>query len=393
MSTSLLLKVHPITFLPPPGDGEAVILDSICIKANDSQLIKDNAQQGCDNSPTYNIVEQPKNISGRVEAAVGQLHGDPPATMELQPFDPRTLPPNTASSSNIATAGDADGSESNTQFGSFFHYKYNRQKSTPTDTSLPGEIPVSATTKSNQLAVTGHSHVIAAVPLPDQLTPEASRVPPTSDSKFGRTNLNYLKQRLQHKKEVTQVWDQTGSAGAHSHSSSDYVIDEVLLQMLQGSSDSTNKSTFGRSDLTSLRNKLEKTKEREKNVVAAGGVSKASDYYNLSEVSCYISDNPMMVNNLPDKKPKAIPRTKVPATNNSHSPLSKVYFKLWQCAHCQTVNEAHHNFCMHCKLPRGRQADRSALCEFCQLMIFIPARGEATEICCPRCEQVFESAC
>ena len=92
-SASLFLKVHPITFLPPPGDVETVILDSICIKTNDSQLIKDITQQGCDNPPAYNIIEQPKNTSGRVEAAVGHLHGDPPATVELQPFDPRTLPP------------------------------------------------------------------------------------------------------------------------------------------------------------------------------------------------------------------------------------------------------------------------------------------------------------
>ena len=321
-------------------------------------------------------------------------------------FRYNTQLPNTAMySGNIPTAGgpqslpsvgSVDGTEASMQLGSFSHHKYNRQKSTPTDTSLSGEMAVSATTKSNQLAVTDYSPVVATVPLSDQPTPEASQAPTTSDSKFGKTNLNYLKNRLQHKKEVTQIVVQTGGAGAHSHSSSDYVNADTLPQMLQGSSDSTNKSTFGKSDLTSLRNKLEKTKEeREKNVVAAGGVSKASDYYNLSEVSSYTSGNPMMMNHLPNKKPMATPRTKGPTANSSHSASSttslKVHCKLWQCAHCQTINEAHHNYCIHCKLPCGRQADRSALCEFCQLMIFIPARGEITDVCCPRCKQVFET--
>ena len=182
---------------------------------------------------------------------------------------------------------------------------------------------------------------------------------------------------------------QTGGAGAYSHSSSDYTNAEMPAQMLQGSSDS-----FGKPDLRSLRDKLEKTKEeREKNAVA-GGVNKTPDHHNLSEVSSYISGNPMMMNHLPDKKPMATPRTKAPTTNSGHSASStassKVHYKLWQCAHCQTINEAHHNYCIRCKLPRGRQADRSAMCEFCQLMIFIPARGGATDICCPRCRQVFE---
>ena len=82
---------------------------------------------------------------------------------------------------------------------------------------------VGATTTSNQLPVTDHSPVKAAVPLIDQPTPEGTQQPSTADSKFGKTNLNYLKNKLQHTKE--------------------------LLQMVQGGSDNTNKPFFGRSDL------------------------------------------------------------------------------------------------------------------------------------------------
>ena len=424
VSTSLFLKVHPITILPPPGNRETAILDLISIKASDSQLIKDNIQQGCDNPPAYNIVEEPKNTSSRVEAAVGHLHGDPPATVELQPFDPRTLPPATASSSNTATElidhddaydvddnaydadddddddidYDADRSESTTKLGSLSHHKYNTPKSISSDTSSSGAVTstsAAGTTKSSLLSVSHHSPIIAPAPFTDQPTPEASQAPSTTYTKFGKANLNYLNDKLQHKKEVAQTVVQTGGAGVHSHSSSDCVNIKMRAQMLQGGSDITNKSTFGKPDLRSLRDKLEKTKkEREKNVVA-GGVNKTPDHHNLSEVFSYISENRMMMKNLPDKKPMASCRIKAPTTNSSHSASStassKAHYKLWQCAYCQTVNETHHNSCMHCKLPCGQQADRSALCEFCQLMIFIPARGKATDVCCPRCKEVFET--
>ena len=450
MSTSLFLKVHPITFLPSPGDGETVTFGSLCINANDSQFIKDSTQLGYRNPPEVKFQMVPSDLKPVAESTgylpvtsdyrspgwtppitssstsitpspnkdhkfdhthseasstsvlgQGQYANIPPGS-ESQYYN--TQMPNTATYSvtvggpqSLTSVGNTDGSESSTQFGSLSqhkYHKYSRQKSTPTDASLSSEMTASATNKSNQLTVPSHNPVIAAVPLTDQPTPEGSWVPSTAGSKFGKANLNYLKNKLQHKKEVIQTVVQTGGAGAHSHSWSDYINAETVAQMIQGSSDSTNKSTFGKSDLTSLRDKLEKAKkERERNVVAV--VNKTSDYHNLSEISSYISENPMMMKNLPDKKPVASCRTKAPTTNSGHSASStassKAHFKLWQCAHCQTVNEAHHNSCMHCKLPRGRQADRSAVCEFCQLMIFIPARGEATDICCPRCKQAFES--
>ena len=101
------------------------------------------------------------------------------------------------------------------------------------------------------------------------------------------------------------------------------------------------------------------------------------------------------MNNPCDKKPKASPRIIAPTTDSSQSASStassKVNYELWQCAHCQSVNEAYHISCPHCKLPRGRLADRSTLCEFCQLLIFIPAKGERTDTCCPKCKQVYET--
>ena len=107
----------------------------------------------------------------------------------------------------------------------------------------------------------------------------------------------------------------------------------------------------------------------------------------------------MMINNPPDKRPMAGAQTVTPASqvNNDTRPAlstspSKIAYQLWQCAHCQTVNEAHHTACEHCKLPPGTMADRPYLCEFCQLMMFIPIKGDSTDTCCPRCKYVHENA-
>lgn len=82
------------------------------------------------------------------------------------------------------------------------------------------------------------------------------------------------------------------------------------------------------------------------------------------------------------------------ASSNTHSSSSKRTYRLWQCAQCQKINEAQHAFCKYCKLPCGKMADRSTLCEFCQMMIFIPAtKGVLSDICCPRCKSVYEAAC
>ena len=227
---------------------------------------------------------------------------------------------------------------------------YKRQASIPNDTSLSGGsermagIATSTTTNSNQLAVSDSSPVIAPVPITDQ-PPEASQAPP--DSKYGKTNLNVLKNRLQHKKEVTQTVFQTGGPAPHSQSTSDYA--EIPYQRISES------TTTGKTDLTVLRNKLEKAKKEKEKAMS-------------------------------DKRPMGGPQT----TRSASS--SKITYRLWQCAYCQTVNEAHHTSCEHCKLPLGRITDGSYLCEFCQLMIFIPLKKKITDTCCPRCKQVYESA-
>ena len=424
---TFILKIDPGTNQPPPsGSDKSCINPSLLIDNDDNQLIKDSAQLGYRNPPEVKFQVVPSNLKPVAEltgcphvasdykppdqmwvppttspsvsaapsdqkfhpevssaSALGQgQYGNMPSASEVQHHD--TQLPNTPAYSTMAggpkslpSVGSSDGLES--------HHKYNRQKSTPTDGSLTGEMIASATTKSNQLSVSDHSPIKAAVPLTDQPTPEASQAPSTADSKFGKTNLNYLKNKLQHKKEVTQTVVQTDGTGAHPHSSGDYINADVVRQMVQ---DSTNKSTFGRPDLTSLRSRLEKTKEEREKEVVASSVNQAPDYHNLSEVSSYVLGNPMIINNLRGIKPKASPRTIPPASNNSHSASS---FELWQCVHCQSVNEICHISCSHCKLPRGRLADRSTLCEFCQLLIFIPAKGEHTDVCCPRCKQVYET--
>ena len=58
--------------------------------------------------------------------------------------------------------------------------------------------------KTNSNLHCGSSPVlIATVPLTGQPILEASQAPPTADSKFEDTNLNYLKNRLEPKMQVT----------------------------------------------------------------------------------------------------------------------------------------------------------------------------------------------
>ena len=280
-----------------------------------------------------------------------------------------------------------DGSDAGTQLASLPHHKLNKQKSMPNDGSLSGNMAAVATgpTNSNKLAVSDNIPVMADVPLTDRPTPEASQAPPTADSKYGKTNLNYLKGKLQHKKVVTQTVVQTGGAVTHPQLTSDYVNVKTLVE---GTPDTTNKPNVGKPDLTSLRSRLEKTKEeREK-------ATKKGDYYNLSDISTYVPENPVTIKNPADKKPMAVRRTKAPAnlaSSNTHSASSKITYKLWQCAHCQKINEVHHTSCERCKLPPGKMADRSYFCDFCQMMIFIPPRKDFKDTSCPRCYQVYES--
>ena len=144
------------------------------------------------------------------------------------------------------TVSPTDGSDTSTQLG-----PHCKQKSVPNDGSLSGNMTVVAInpTYSNQLAVSDNSPVIATMSLTE---PGASQAPATADSKFGKTNLNYLKDRLQHKKELTQTMVQTSGAGSPQ-------------------STSTNR------------------------------------YYNLPNFSAYTPENPVIIDNPPDRKPMAGP--------------------------------------------------------------------------------------
>ena len=130
-------------------------------------------------------------------------------------------------------------------------------------------------------------------------------------------------------------------------------------------------------DLTSLTNKLEKAKVVQGKVVGADvSNNPAADYCNVSEISTCTSEDPVTINP-PDKKPMASPRTTPAnhASNDTRSALSTSSsmetYQLWQCAQCQTVNEAHYTVCEHCKLLRGKMATREILCHPCQLMMFL----------------------
>ena len=224
----------------------------------------------------------------------------------------------------------------------------------------------------------------------DQPTPETSQAPPISHSKFGKANLNALRKKLQLNKETTQTVVQIGGASPLSQAIGNHANAEIPYQ---GVLDSSTKPVARKTDLTSLRDRLEKTKEEREKTLTAGNVNKIADedYCNIEEAQ-YTPENPVMINNPPNKRPMAIPRTLTPANHASNDTRS-AFYRLWQCAHCQTVNEAHHTACEHCKLPLGRKADRSYLCNFCQLKIFIPVRWvDFKDTSCPRCKHVYESA-
>ena len=180
--------------------------------------------------------------------------------------------------------------------------------SSPNDTSLSGssERMAGIATDTNQLALSDSSPVLIAAVSIDQPTPEVSREP--LDSKYGKTNLRALKNRLQHKKEVTQTMVQTGAVGPHSQSTSNYANTEIPFH---GVFDNTTKPVTGKADLTSLRDKLEKSKEEREKTLTTGNVNKtAGDYYNLSKLCQLISEN--CVNNPSNKRPIADPQTVTP---------------------------------------------------------------------------------
>lgn len=432
--------------LPPPDLGEMSgefgsvpqhINPSSHIDDDENQLIKDSTQLGYRNPPEAKLQGAILSSSQPMMDPVVNSPNRPPMSPTVAALPNRddkfhleisrssvlgqdqyvnrrnefqhgnTQPSNMSFSSNTARTGglhsfpvysvssNADDSGASTHLGS--SHAYSRQKSLPHDPSLSSgsekeAVITTGTTKRNQLPFSDRSPVMADVPLTNKPAQEASRAPPTSDSKFGKTNLNYLKNRLQHTKEMTQTVYQTGATG--SNSSSDYVNAETMVQPFQGASDGTNKSTAVRTDLPSLRNKLEKTKEeRERTVVAA---NKKSDYCNLSDVTRYIPENPVIITNPPDKKPAAGRRTLAPANtvfSNTYSALSTFSraYKLWQCAHCQGVNEAHCGSCDTCKLPYGKMAGSSYLCKYCDLMLLLPSNRERKDACCPLCKHIFES--
>ena len=220
-------------------------------------------------------------------------------------------------------------------------------------------------------------------------------------SKFGKTNLNFLKNRLQHKKEVTQTVVQTGGAGPHLQATINYANAEIPYQ---GVPDSTTKPTVA--DLASLRNKLEKTKEERETTKLDDAKATLASLRNKIEKSKEEREKILAgsvnntINNPPNRRLMAGPRTVTPANHASNDTCyvlsassPQVTCQLWQCAHCQTVNEAHHTACEHCKLPLGRMADRSSFCNFCQMMIFIPlGRADSKDKYCPRCKHIYESA-
>ena len=328
-----------------------------------------------------------------------------------------------------------NGSNTSNQLGSLPHCK---QKSVPDDGSLSGNITVIGTgnmtavatglTNSNQLAVSDNSPVIAAVALPDQPTPETSQTLPTAESKFGKANLDYLKNRLEHKKQIiqtsqalptadskfgkanldylksrlenkkqiTQTVVQIGGTGSHPQSTDAYANYEISSQ---GISDSTARPIAGKPDLSNLRARLERAKEeREKTIVRK--MHKGPEYYNVSEM-LHVEENPVMIDNPPNKRPMAIPRTKPPgivasndtnsATSSSSSKSSGKY-RLWQCAQCQTVNDVHHICCKHCKGDFHKMSKRSLFCVKCELMMLMPLEVVYGDKRCPICYQVYESA-
>jgi len=113
------------------------------------------------------------------------------------------------------------------------------------------------------------------------------------------------------------------------------------------------------------------------------------------EISSYVQESPITIKNPVIEKPVAASRSttgseKTHSTSSTSS--SKRTYQLWQCAHCEKINKAHHVSCENCGLARGKMAVRSIFCDFCQLMIFVPPSREFKDTCCPRCKQVHDSA-
>ena len=340
---------------------------------DDNQLIKDGTQLGYRNAPEVKIQEiPPKSLKPVVDTA-----GYPPVTSDCRPPD-QIIPSTTLPVLKRKPR------------------RVSRRRSTAIKTSLSGEVSqvtvsVTGTIKSNQLPVSDHSPVIAAKPL---TIPEASQAPPTADSKFGKTNMNILKNKLQHQKEATtETMGQT--VGSHPQPSSGVNVESQ--PQVQGVFDYTNKPTFGKSDLASFGSKVERTKEvTVKEVVAT---KRKEDHSTLFDITTDDLENAVTPNNPLDKKLVAVPRStsaNLPGSNthsasSTSSKRSKRSYKLWQCAHCKTVNEVHHDFCLHCKLAHGSMADRSCFCEFCQLVIFIPHKEKREDTICSRCKQVHET--
>ena len=130
-------------------------------------------------------------------------------------------------------------------------------------------------------------------------------------------------------------------------------------------------------------------------------VNKMGNYGIISDFPPYVSDvvltNPRAKK--PIAKPMAVPRSITSANfagSNTHSASSTFSsnntYKLWQCAHCQVVNEDNNSCCKTCKLPQGKKADRSYFCGFCQLLMYIPLRRKLVDTCCPICKKVYESS-
>ena len=332
-----------ISALPPPDHGEGDEFGSVTQHTNpsdynndnDIQLIKDSTQLGYRNPPANNVTEDKR-------------------------LDISALPP--------PDHGEGDEFGSVTQHINSSAYNDDDDIQLIKDSTLLGyhNPPKSQVKPIIQPRVDPTGYPCGYRPLPTTLPSDSAVVSPNRDDKFGKTNLKVLKNRLRHRKEAQTVI-QTGSAGPHTQTANTKIP-------YQGVSDNA-----GKSDSTSLRNKLKKAKEVIKKTATGSVSDNPDDYCNVSEIS---SKNPVTINNPHAKKPMASPRT--------HSASSsKRTYQLWQCANCQTINVARHTACEHCKLLRGKMSDRSYLCNFCQLMIFIPVRrADFKGTSCPRCKHI-----
>ena len=327
---------------------------------DDNQLIKDSTLLGYRNPPEAKSQVKP-TIQPRVDAA-----GYSPITAGYRP--PDRLPPSNPVL-NPSSYNDNDDNQLIKDSTLLGYRNPPEAKSQVKPTIQPRVDPA------------GYSPITAGYRPPDWLPPVNPGLIPTvsttyqsipytsPDSKYGKTNLSVLKKRLQHKKEVTDTMVQTGGAGPNYQSTSNIPF--------QGGSDST---AAGKANLTSLRNRLEKTKEIRQKVVAS---AEKDDDFHL-EMTKYLG---LMAN------PQMVTSANLTSDNTHSTSSSKKSYKLWQCAQCQTVNEAHRISCNYCEVAIGSMADTSIFCDFCQLM-FIAQKGRHTDTCarCPRCKQVCETA-